>query len=69
MKTALILAAALLTGCGTTKTFTNRVATTAACDQVLVVSMYGPFGIATKADEADAAAIMRGQCASTEGRR
>lgn len=59
MKTTLVLLLAVLTtGCASNM-FTNRISRTMACDQVLVSSMYGPLGITSKADAADAAALLK----------
>ena len=51
-----------LAGCASSS-FTNRISRTVACDQVLVSSMYGPLGITSKADPADAAALLK-ECKS-----
>jgi hypothetical protein len=59
MKTAFLLAAAvLLTGCAS-KTFTNRLVTTLDGKGAMVVSMYGPIGIAAKLNADDTAELQR----------
>ena len=53
MKIAILLAlCATLAGCGSLD-LSNRVACTVARDQALVVSMYGPIGVASKVDKRD----------------
>ena len=59
MKTAFILAAFLLSGCSTTELLANRVTCTVDGKQAHVVSLYGPLGIASKVDPADAAVICK----------
>jgi hypothetical protein len=59
MKIAVILAAALLSGCSTANLLTNRVACTVDGKQAHYVSLYGPLGIASKVDESDAAVICK----------
>lgn len=60
MKLALILAAAaFLSGCSTANLLTNRVACTVDGKQAHYVSLYGPLGIASKVDEADAEVICK----------
>ena len=54
---AIVIAAVLLTGCGSLK-LSNRLAPTIACDKVLIVSWWQVFGIATEADERDAAVLL-----------
>lgn len=58
---ALALCAVLaLTGCGSLgKTFANRVSCTADGSRALISSMYGPIGVASVVDAADAAALCR----------
>lgn len=58
---ALALCTALaLTGCGSlSKTFANRVSCTADGSRALISSMYGPIGVASVVDAADAAALCR----------
>lgn len=59
MKLIITAAIALtLTGCASNM-FTNRISRTVACDQVLMSSMYGPLGVTSKADPADAAALLK----------
>ena len=61
-KIMIFCAALALAGCASSA-FTNRISRTVACDQVLVSSMYGPLGITSKADAADAAALLK-ECKS-----
>lgn len=65
MKKSLILLLTLtaLTGCATNKTFANRVSCTVDGSSVIISSMYGPFGLTTKVDGDDAAAILALGCA------
>lgn len=56
---ALILAACLLAGCSTTDLLANRLTCTVDGKQAHVVSLYGPIGIASKVDAADAAVVCR----------
>lgn len=52
------LAIAVLSGCANLKgTFENRATCTVAKDKALVVSMYGPIGIASKLSDADTSVI------------
>jgi hypothetical protein len=59
MNRILILAALLaLSGCSTLKgTFANRASCSLDGHLLLVSSMYGPIGITSKVDEADAAVV------------
>ena len=59
MKTALILCALLLSGCGSPKWLENRVACTVAGDEAHIVSKWGPVGIAAQIAPADAAVMCR----------
>jgi hypothetical protein len=59
MKFTIILAALLLTGCASID-LSNRVSRTAACDKVLVTSMWQWFGITTEVDKRDADALLKG---------
>ncbi len=47
----------LLSACTTMETFENRLTVTAAGDELLFVSKYGPIGIATKISEKDLVAV------------
>ncbi len=54
-----------LTGCALPSgALTNRVVCTVAGDEAHIVSMWGLFGIARKADKRDAAVILRAGCNS-----
>lgn len=58
MKYALIAVVFLLSGCSSLKgTFENRAACTVDGKQMLVASMYGPIGIASKISPDDAAVV------------
>jgi hypothetical protein len=61
MKPLLILCAAIgLSGCGSlSTTFANRVSCTADGQRAIVSSMYGPLGVASLVDLADAAVLCR----------
>jgi hypothetical protein len=55
---AAVLLIMTLTGCSSMeKTFENRVACTADGKQLLVASLYGPIGVASKISPDDAAVI------------
>ena len=56
---------ALLVGCGTTKTFENRLTTTPDCARGFVASMYGPIGITSELVAADIAIICQNRKAVT----
>jgi hypothetical protein len=66
MKTLLALSAILmLSGCANLKgMFANRAACTLDGKQMLVASMYGPIGIASKIDDADGAVVCAPAAAS-----
>jgi hypothetical protein len=54
MRPAASFALALLTGCSALpETFENRLVYTAACDEVDVISWWGPFGLASKISPKD----------------
>ena len=56
--TMVIISLFMLSGCSSMKkTFENRVACTADGTQLVVVSMYGPIGVASKIAPEDAAVI------------
>jgi len=59
MKTiAIALVSVALTGCGSMKgQFENRASCTLDGKQMLVASMYGPIGVASKISAADAAVV------------
>jgi hypothetical protein len=60
---AIALAALALSGCASLdKQLANRIACTADGKGVLIASMYGPLGVASKADTDDAAAIIKSGC-------
>lgn len=60
MKHALIILAALLSGCASLDgKLENRLACTVSKDRAYVVSEYGPIGITGKIAEQDRAAICR----------
>lgn len=44
-----------MAGCSSLKedAFSNRIVTTVACDEVMVISNYGPFAISSKIDPKD----------------
>jgi len=58
-KTVIILAAALLAGCGMLPkgTFTNRAACTPDRQEAIFCSFYGPLCVGAKIDERDAGAM------------
>ena len=57
---AILLVAISLAGCSSMpKVFANRVACTADGSKAVVASMYGPIGVASFVDDADAAAVCR----------
>jgi hypothetical protein len=51
----------LLAGCASDKLFTNRLACTYAGDKAFVISLYGPIGVTSEIDEADAKRLA-GKC-------
>jgi len=51
----IVLCTVALSGCETLN-ITNRLAPTEACDQLKLISEWGPFGISTKIDPRDAKA-------------
>ena len=58
MRTMVVLAAVLLSGCSATKgTFENRVSCTLDGSNMFVSSMYGPIGITSKISSADAKTV------------
>jgi hypothetical protein len=61
MKRLFILCAAIgLSGCGSmSQTFANRISCTADGQRAIVASMYGPLGVASLVDAADAAVLCR----------
>ncbi len=59
MKYLLIPIVALLTGCAATDFLTNRVSCTVDGAKAMVNSMYGPVGISSKVDQADADVICK----------
>jgi hypothetical protein len=59
MKTMIVLAAMLLTGCSNTRWLENRVACTVDGKEAHVVSKWGPVGIAAQVAQADAQVLCR----------
>lgn len=60
MKLLTLALAAALTGCSTAPaTFANRLTTTLDGQRLFMTSLYGPFGLTTELDKADAEAIRR----------
>jgi hypothetical protein len=60
IKTAVILCAALaLAGCASID-LSNRISRTAACDKVLITSMWQWFGVAVEVDKRDAEPMLKG---------
>ena len=53
----LALSSIALSGCASMEALENRLAVTAAGDELLVVSKYGPIGIATKISNKDRDAL------------
>lgn len=70
MRKLIVFAAILLlSGCSSLKgTFANRAACTLDGKQMLVASMYGPIGIASKVAEADAVVVCSPVAASAPSR-
>jgi hypothetical protein len=63
---ALLALAASLTACSSTpKAMANRLTCTADGQRAIVASMYGPIGVASYIDAADAAAVCKPPKATT----
>lgn len=54
---SILAACLLLASCSTTELLANRITCTVDGKQAHVVSLYGPLGVASKVDAADAAVV------------
>jgi hypothetical protein len=62
MKHSLLLLSILLSGCSLTTELENRLAVTLACDETLIVSKYGPWGVSSTLSPKDHKAIAKNFC-------